>query len=149
MKIKDFYGYIFMGSIFTLIPLFIKNGYVIHILSMFFVFSMLAIGLNLITGVAGQFSIGHAGFYGVGAYIAALIATKTGATPYLLELILSAVGASIFATLVAFSCIRVNGDYLAIVTLGAAEVFRLVCVNWSSVTGGPMGIAGNLYIFLL
>jgi len=145
MKIKDFYGYIFMGLIFTLIPLFIKNGYVIHILSMFFVFSMLTIGLNLITGVAGQFSIGHAGFYGVGAYIAALIATKTGATPYLLELILSAVGASIFATFVAFSCIRVNGDYLAIVTLGSAEVFRLVCVNWSSVTGGPMGIAGIPY----
>jgi len=145
MKNKDFYSYIIMGLIFILIPLFIKNSYIIHILSMFFMFSMLTFGLNLITGVAGQFSIGHAGFYGVGAYIAALIATKVVVIPYLLELILSAVGASIFAILVASSCSRVSGDYLAIVTLGAAEVFRLVCVNWSSVTGGPMGIAGIPY----
>jgi len=101
--------------------------------------------LNLITGVAGQFCLGHAGFYGMGAYIAALIATRAVGIPYLLELLLSAIGAGLFAVVVAYSCIRVSGDYLAIITLASAEMFRLTCTNWESLTNGPMGIIGIPY----
>jgi branched-chain amino acid transport system permease protein len=147
MKIKFFNSYFFiMGLIFALAPLlFFKNSYIIFILNIFFVYGILCLGLNLIIGVAGQFSLGHAAFYGLGAYISAIIATKVIMVPYLLEVLLSATGASIFASIIAFSCAKVSGDYLAVITLGVSEIFRIVCMNWISLTGGPMGIAAIPY----
>jgi branched-chain amino acid transport system permease protein len=146
MKIKFFSNYNFaIGLIFALAPLFfLENSYIIYALSLFFMYSILCIGLNLVIGVTGQFSLGHAAFYGMGAYISAIISTKL-MMPYLLELLLSATGACVFAVFVAFSCARSGGDYLSVITLGIAEIFRIVCMNWVSVTGGPMGITAIPY----
>lgn len=137
MKTKN--NYIFV-LLLLLIPLIFKNNsYIIYAFSLYFIYSILCIGLNLVIGVTGQFSLGHAAFYGMGAYIAAILATKTN-IPFIIELSISAIGASLFAILVAFICIKVSGDYLSVVTLGISEIFRITCMNLVSITGGPMGI---------
>lgn len=103
-----------------------------------------AVGLNLVLGIAGQFSLGHAGFIAIGAYAAA-ICTKAAANPWLglLEgILLGVVISVIVALLVGIPTLRLKGDYLAIATLGVAEIIRVLINNWRSITNGPAGISG-------
>lgn len=101
-----------------------------------------AVGLNLILGVAGQFSLGHAAFIAVGAYSAALI-SKSIANPWLAIILSFIVGmalAAVLAFLVGLPTLRLKGDYLAIATLGAAEMVRVLLINWRGLTNGAAGI---------
>ena len=110
------------------------------------IYIMVAVSLNVINGMAGQFSIGHAGFVGIGAYTAAIVASHlhAGATVasgadaaafahswFLVPLSVGAgaIVASLFGLLVGLPSLRLRGDYLAIVTLGFAEIFRLVIAS--------------------
>src|SRR5260221_9988687 len=110
------------------------------------IYIMVAVSLNVINGMAGQFSIGHAGFVGIGAYTAAIVASHlhAGATvssgpdaasfahSWLLVPLsvgAGAIVASLFGLLVGLPSLRLRGDYLAIVTLGFAEIFRLVIAS--------------------
>lgn len=112
---------------------------------------VIALSLNIINGMAGQFSIGHAGFVGIGAYTGALIAgnlhlTLGGNDPELkhsfivMPIVLVASGgiAALFGLVVGLPSLRLRGDYLAIVTLGFAEIFRLVIATASSTGDGPV-----------
>lgn len=101
-----------------------------------------AVGLNLIIGVAGQFSLGHAGFIAIGAYSAAII-TKAMDPPLLGLLTGMAVGvviSIIVALIVGLPTLRLKGDYLAIATLGVSEIIRVLINNLRSITNGPAGI---------
>jgi branched-chain amino acid transport system permease protein len=98
----------------------------------------LALSLNLINGCAGLFSLGHQGFFAVGAYATALmvpyIAPGTGEfapgfVPFLLSFPVAMIAAALFGLLVGLPCLRMRGDYLAIATLGFAEIFRNVANN--------------------
>jgi branched-chain amino acid transport system permease protein len=118
---------------------------------------ILAVSLNLINGVTGQFSIGHAGFYAVGAYTSALVVTTTqgairGATDFLpltaqnvllllVGLVAGATAAGIAGLLVGIPSLRLRGDYLAIVTLGFGEIIRVLILNIDAV-GGSRGFIG-------
>ena len=118
---------------------------------------ILAVSLNLINGVTGQFSIGHAGFYAVGAYTSALVVTLIqepvrGATGFmgrpgqdtvllLVGLAAAAVAAGVAGLLVGIPSLRLRGDYLAIVTLGFGEIIRVLIVNIEAV-GGSRGFTG-------
>src|SRR5882762_2710553 len=110
------------------------------------IYIMVAVSLNVINGMAGQFSIGHAGFVGIGAYTAAIVASHlhAGATVssgpdaaafahswFLVPLSVGAgaLVASLFGLLVGLPSLRLRGDYLAIVTLGFAEIFRLIIAS--------------------
>lgn len=102
-----------------------------------------AVGLNLVLGVAGQFSLGHAGFIAIGAYSAAIF-TKLFDQPYVglgVGMLVGVVIAIIVALLVGIPTLRLKGDYLAIATLGVSEIIRVVINNWRSVTNGPAGIS--------
>ena len=123
------------------------------------IFITLAVSLNLINGITGQFSIGHAGFYAVGAYIGAawtmlaqphavkslpLLALGTpigDPLNLIVALALGAGGAALAGFLVGLPSLRLRGDYLAIVTLGFGEVIRGVLLNLDAV-GGPRGLSG-------
>lgn len=123
------------------------------------IFITLAVSLNLINGVTGQFSIGHAGFYAVGAYVGAAwtmlaqpvvvksvpllaIGTTAGdALNLLIALALGVAAAALAGFLVGLPSLRLRGDYLAIVTLGFGEVIRGVLLNLDAV-GGPRGLSG-------
>jgi branched-chain amino acid transport system permease protein len=112
----------------------------------------LAVSLNLINGYTGQFSLGHAGFMAVGAYVAAMLTTSFGAMLlpalagqqwllFMLALLAGGLAAAVAGFIVGMPSLRLKGDYLAIVTLGFGEIIRVVLNNIDAV-GGPRGMIG-------
>lgn len=138
-KKKSFYLLLF--AIMLVFPLIIKNPYIIHITIMVGIFAVLALGLEIILGLTGLFSLGHAAFFGMGAYVSALASIKLGIS-FPLALILSIVLTAVFGAIIGFPALRLKGDYLAIATLGFGEIFRLILINWDKFTRGPMGLPG-------
>jgi branched-chain amino acid transport system permease protein len=122
------------------VPVF-SSGYVIHVATEVLIFVPLVIGQNLITGNSGQISMGHAGFYGVGAYIAAVLAVNVGIAP-VWTLLLATIGGGLAGVLVGLPAIRVSGDYLFVVSMGFNLMFVDVVTNWLPVTGGSAGLPG-------
>ncbi|MCL2654618.1 MAG: branched-chain amino acid ABC transporter permease [Coriobacteriia bacterium] len=110
------------------------------------IFIILAVSLNLITGFTGQFSLGHAGFMAVGAYTCAIIVSYYPTTAgFLLGMLAGGVLAMIFGILIGFPTLRLKGDYLAIATLGMAEIIRVVVQNLT-ITGGASGLFSNSHM---
>ncbi len=99
---------------------------------------MLAVSLHLVIGITGQFSIGHAGFLAIGAYIAAIFTIKLQ-MPFIVARIAAGLAAAIAGLIVGIPSLRLRGDYLAIATLGFAEIIRIVFLNWDFV-GGARGM---------
>ncbi|MCQ9210525.1 branched-chain amino acid ABC transporter permease [Granulicatella seriolae] len=117
-----------------------------------------AVGLNLILGVAGQFSLGHAGFIAIGAYGGAILGTMVPGMAGMYLGMLAGVAVSIIvALLVGIPTLRLKGDYLAIATLGVAEIIRVALINMQGITNGAAGINGIplsttwtiVYVFLV
>ncbi|MFZ5633910.1 MAG: branched-chain amino acid ABC transporter permease [Bacillota bacterium] len=125
-----------------IVPLFIRNwSYGLHVLIMMAVYVLLTQSLNLVMGLAGLLQLGHAAFFGIGAYFAGLLMSKLG-WPFWTTLPLAFCGAALIGILVGLPSMRVGGDYLGIVTLGFGEITRLILTNWVSLTNGPMGVPG-------
>ena len=123
------------------LPFIISNDYIISVFVKILLYIMLASSLNVINGYSGQFNIGHAGFYAIGSYAAALMSTQMGISFWLL-LPISGIITAMFGYIVSFPARKLSGIYLALITLGFSEVTRLVILNWNSFTGGPMGVKG-------
>jgi branched-chain amino acid transport system permease protein len=118
------------------------NAYWVDVLNQVGLYAILGLSLNLIVGHAGLFNLGHAAFYAVGAYAAAILNTRFG-VPMLMLLPVSALAAALFAALVARPIIHLRGDYLCIVTIGVGEILRIALVNdVFGITGGVNGIVG-------
>lgn len=120
-------------------PLFVKSPYILRVATTALINIMLTLGLNVVTGYMGQTSFGTAAFWGIGAYVAAILSTRFGIGTELL-VILAPLVAGLFAFLLGLCVLKLKGYYMAIVTLGFCEVVRLVELNWMSLTRGPMGI---------
>jgi len=116
------------------------QGYYIQILIFIGINSISALGLHVVTGLTGQFSLAQAAFSGIGAYAAALMSLKAGA-PFPLALFVGIVIAAFVSLIVGWPSLRLRGDYLAIATLGFGEVFRVIMLN-SEFTGKALGIHG-------
>lgn len=101
---------------------------------------IMALGLNLITGVTGQLSLGHAAFMSIGAYASA-IATVNYHLPFMLGILIGGLMAAFFGIIIGFPTLRLTGDYLAIATLGFAEIVRVVFTNLK-ITNGAIGFLG-------
>lgn len=103
---------------------------------------ILATSLNLITGFTGQFSLGHAGFMSIGAYTCGIILIAYPTTMgFLIGLIAGGVAAAVVGVLIGIPTLRLKGDYLAIATLGMAEIIRVVFLNLE-ITNGAAGLSG-------
>ncbi|NMB07757.1 MAG: branched-chain amino acid ABC transporter permease [Tissierellia bacterium] len=102
---------------------------------------ILALSLNFVLGFAGQLSMGHSAFYGIGAYVTALLMVNFN-FPFWIAFLISAIVAGFFGFLLGIPTLRLKGDYLAITTIGFSEILRLILVNWTEVTRGPAGIPG-------
>ena len=122
-------------------PVVFNKQYLITIGINCLMFSVLSLSLNLITGFMGITSLGHAAFFGVGAYTAAILSTRIGLT-FIQTAILGTIVAAIFGILLGLPTLRIKGRYLAIVTLGFCEIMRIIELNWMSLTRGPQGISG-------
>jgi len=116
------------------------SGYVVTILITITIYAMLAHSLNIITGHAGQISLGHAAFFGIGAYTAALFYTKAG-LPFWLDVPLAALVAGVVGAVLGIPCLRVRDDFLAITTMGIGFVVEAVFL-YIPFFGGAMGIGG-------
>ncbi|HMK61020.1 MAG TPA: hypothetical protein VK452_07730 [Dissulfurispiraceae bacterium] len=119
----------------------VLNNYFIDVLIMAGIYSILAVGLNVIVGFTGLLNLGFAAFYACGAYTYALLNTQLG-LGFWVCLPISALLTSCAGFLLAVPALRLRGDYLAIVTLGFGEITRLILNNWDSLTHGPNGITG-------
>ena len=120
----------------------IINSYLQATLATICINIILAVSLNLITGFTGQFSLGHAGFMSIGAYICALILLRFPTLPgFLAGLLAGAVLAALVGILVGLPTLRLKGDYLAIATLGMSEIIRVVFTNLE-ITNGAAGLSG-------
>jgi branched-chain amino acid transport system permease protein len=114
------------------------------------IFAATALGLNIVVGLAGLLDLGYIAFLGTGAYVAAMLSTSTFATigwkpPFVVVMLIGAATAATFGLIIGSPTLRVSGDYLAIVTLGFGEIFRLAMFNLDgnngpALTNGPNGI---------
>ncbi len=137
--------------VFILVPAvlsWIGGGYLFQVATTALIFIILAASLNLVTGTAGLLSLGHAGFYGIGAYTAALLSTRFG-LPCVVTLPLAGVAAGAIGVLVALPTMRLISIYFAVATLGVGEMIYVILLNWTGFTHGPMGIRGIPPIDLL
>jgi len=98
---------------------------------------ILAVGLNLITGFTGQFSLGHAAFMSIGAYTSAIITAKLG-QPFFVGIILSGIISALAGIIIGIPTLRLKGDYLAIATLGFGEIVKIIALNIDYI-GGAIG----------
>jgi len=130
------YGLILLAIIF---PLAINDPYIIGVGVMAGIYAILSISLNLITGHMGIVSLGHAAFFGIGAYTSALLSLKFHLN-FIITFTAAAIMAALFGLLLGAPTLRLSGRYLSIVTLAFCEVTRIIEVNWDSLTRGPLGL---------
>lgn len=136
------------------------DAYILRIMNVAAIYVILGVSLNLINGFTGQFSLGHAGFMAIGAYTSALLYMSPELKamnffikpliwplnqiqiPFFPALLIGGLLAAGAGFLVGAPCMRVKGDYLAIVTYGFSEIIRVLFNNLQSVTNGPLGLKG-------
>lgn len=128
------------GTILLLFPL-ITPPYYQQLGCVAGVFAILVLGYDFVLGRAGQFSFGHIAFFGIGAYTSALLSVNCSVS-FWLALPAAALISSLFGLLIGIPVLRLRGPYLAIATLGFAEIVRLILTRWDKVTRGVDGIAG-------
>lgn len=114
--------------------------YILHVFILALIYSIFAMSLNLELGHAGLYNFGHVAFFGMGAYVSALLSRSGIPVPAAMLCAMAAAGVA--GALLAVPALRVTGDYFGIATLVFAEMFRLVCLNERWLTKGPMGLPG-------
>jgi len=131
--------YLAIVAVMAILPLFIDNLYYIQVLIFIGIYIILTLSLNLLNGYVGLLSIGHAAFYGIGAYASAKLAMEVG-LPFPLAMLGAGAVAGVFGYLIAKPTLRLSGIYMTLATLGFNMIFFLVLQNWMSFTNGPLGI---------
>jgi branched-chain amino acid transport system permease protein len=139
-------------AFFVLLPLWMEDQYYLNELIVTGIFIIAAMSLNLLLGYAGQLSLGHAAFFGIGAYVSAL--TSLGFTvtifgfevthdpwPPLVGLLFGIIASGLCGFVLGKLAFRVRGAYFVIVTISFAEVVRLVALNWVELTNGPLALS--------
>lgn len=130
-------AYIVFVALIILFPLlFGGSSYTISIGLFAGINALVAIGLSILMGYAGQISLGQAGFYGIGAYVSAILSTKYG-MPVVPSLAAAMVTASCASVFLAIPALRLKGHYLAVATLGFGEIVHVALNEWGP--GGPSG----------
>jgi len=137
---------------FASVPLWLGNLYFLHVLIVMGIFIIAAMSLNLLLGFTGQLSLGHAAFFGIGAYASALVslgfevhltddvAVGIGPKPVWLAMLIAVAIAGLAGYAIGRLAFKVRGAYFVIVSISFAEVVRLVATNWVELTQGPMAL---------
>jgi branched-chain amino acid transport system permease protein len=116
------------------------NSHVLQVLTLALLFAAMAQSWNLVGGLANQMSLGHAAFFGVGAYTSTLLLIHFGLSPWVGMIAAAAFGGAL-AFLVSLPTMRLEGHYFALATLAVGEVLRTIANSWASLTGGPGGLS--------
>jgi branched-chain amino acid transport system permease protein len=129
-----------LAALVALLPLLFPSSYYYRVAALVWVSGLAAVGLNILMGQAGQVSLGHAGFFGIGAYAVAIGPTHLG-LPSWASLLVGALLSGGLAFLVGRPILRLKGHYLAIATLGFGVLVAMVITTESRFTGGPDGMS--------
>jgi branched-chain amino acid transport system permease protein len=138
---KKYIGFLISVIVLGVVLHFYMNSYIQAIFVSFLVNAIMALSLNFITGLADQFSLGHAGLMAIGAYSSAVLNKELLNDQWTLipiGVVFGAIVAAFAGYLISLPSFKLKGDYLAIVTLGFSEIVRVVLLNWDHV-GGPRG----------
>jgi branched-chain amino acid transport system permease protein len=127
-------------------PFLFQARYAQHVLILILLYVALGSAWNLLGGFAGQLSLGHAAFFGIGAYSASIIASKSSLSPWLGMLIGPLIVLPL-ASLVGWICFRLRGPYFTLATIAIGEMVRLVALNWRGLTGGAVGVVIRPSVF--
>jgi len=123
----------------------LMNMYYVRILIGIGIAVLMGLGTNLVLGFTGQFTLGQAGFMAIGAYATAIMTTKSPTyDTFYLSIVVGVILAAIVAIIFGLPTLRLKGDYLAIATLGMAEIIRKLIENGGELTNGPAGLTNIL-----
>ena len=125
--------------IWVILTMMIKNRYYTHLIFMVTIYAVMACGLNIVVGITGLANMSQAAFFGIGAYVAAILSTEFG-MPFYVNLLAAALVSMVFGLALGAPTLRLKGFYLSLATIGFAQVLRIIELNWLSLTKGPMGI---------
>ena len=131
--------YLVIIALVAVVPAVVTNLYYIQVMIFIGIYTILALSLNLLNGYVGLLSIGHAAFYGIGAYASAKLVMAVG-LPFPLAMLGAGIVAGIFGYLIAKPTLRLSGIYMTLATLGFNMIFFLILQNWMGFTNGPLGI---------
>ena len=123
----------------ALVGVVVRDAYYLSILTFIAIHSIIAVGLCLLIGYAGQISLGHAAFYALGAYTSAILTTKSGWSPWL-ALPVAILVSCVVAYVLGVPALRLKGHYLAMATLGFGMIVNIVLKEFTAVTGGNSGL---------
>lgn len=126
-------------ALLLIIPLTAGSPFVYHLFILICSYAALASAWNIVGGFAGQLSLGHAVFYGVGAYTTTLLMINLGISPWI-GMFVGAILSSVVAVLISWPCFRLRGPFFALATIAVLEVVRLMAINQHDVTGGAAGL---------
>lgn len=129
-----------LAVVVLVLPLVLPSNFYFRIATLTFIFALAVLGLNLVMGYAGQVSLGHGGFFGIGAYAVAVGPTHFG-IPVWAALPLGALLAGLLAFLIGRPILKLKGHYLAVATLGMGILIAMVFTNEAQFTGGPDGMS--------
>ena len=122
-----------------LFPLLMRDPYFMHMAILIGIYTVGAISVNLLLGYSGQLSLGHSSFFGLGAYVSALLYVNLGVTMWI-GMFIAALFSGLLGLIVAKLALKLRGAYFVILTIGVAAIMQLVGLNWVDLTKGPMGL---------
>jgi len=121
------------------LPTMWPNPYYVHLMVVIGIYAILLLGLDIVVGYVGEVSLGHAALFGIGSYTAGVLGHSLG-VPFLLTIPASIVVTAIFGAILALPALRVNGPYLAMVTLAFGTIIQILINEMTFLTNGPLGI---------
>jgi branched-chain amino acid transport system permease protein len=140
LRDRDVVAAALLPVLILLLPLVVTSNYGMRVLALIWIMGLAAIGLHIVMGLAGQVSLGHAGFFGIGAYACAVLPKHYDVHP-LVAVVAGVAVSAVLAWGVGRPILRLKGHHLAVATLGIALVVGLVLANEVALTGGPDGTA--------
>ena len=131
---------VLMFAVLCVMP-FVTSTATTRLLTTVFIYCISSYGLMLIFGFTGMMCAGYAAFYGTGAYISAILA-KTYGMPFFVCLLAAALGTALVGFIICLPCLRLSVDFIGLISTAFLNIFLAIVRNWTSVTGGPVGIIG-------
>lgn len=141
LRWRHSFAYPVMALVVAGIGMVVENQYYLQVMTFIGINTMLALGLNMLMGYAGQISLGHAAFYGLGAYTTAIMTATFNLSPWL-ALAGAVAMAALIALVIGIPTLKLSGYYLGMGTLGFGMIVHVVFREWSSLTGGASGFVG-------
>ena len=135
-----------LALLLVVAPFIFQARYAQHVLILILLYVALGSAWNILGGFAGQLSLGHAAFFGIGAYTASIIASKSGLSPWW-AMVIGPVVVLPVALAVGWVCFRLRGPYFTLATIAVGEMVRLVALNWQQLTGGAVGVVIRPSVF--